>query len=45
MLSKHELAEYNNGVLTGLFVDRVFQEYRTYQGEMVPDKIYGLLSY
>ena len=33
MLSKDELARYNNGSLTKLFVERIFQEYRTYKNE------------
>ncbi|KAJ3081936.1 Serine/threonine-protein phosphatase 2A regulatory subunit B'' subunit gamma, partial [Quaeritorhiza haematococci] len=34
MLSRRELARYNSGTLTAVFVDRVFQEYQTYNGEM-----------
>lgn len=33
MLSKSELARFNNGSLTSLFIDRVWQEYRTYRNE------------
>ena len=33
MLSKDELARYNNGSLTDLCVERIFQEYRTYKNE------------
>ncbi|XP_015775867.1 PREDICTED: serine/threonine-protein phosphatase 2A regulatory subunit B'' subunit gamma-like [Acropora digitifera] len=35
MLSKEELARYGSGTLTKVFVDRVFQECLTYDGEMV----------
>ncbi|XP_013783319.1 serine/threonine-protein phosphatase 2A regulatory subunit B'' subunit gamma-like [Limulus polyphemus] len=34
MLSKEELARYGTGTLTDVFVERVFQEYLTYDGEM-----------
>ncbi|XP_075223773.1 serine/threonine-protein phosphatase 2A regulatory subunit B'' subunit gamma-like isoform X2 [Lycorma delicatula] len=34
MLSKEELAGYGTGTLTGVFLDRVFQECLTYDGEM-----------
>ncbi|KAJ3029836.1 Serine/threonine-protein phosphatase 2A regulatory subunit B'' subunit gamma [Rhizophlyctis rosea] len=34
MLSRSELAGYSNGTLTGVFLDRVFQEYQTYGGQM-----------
>lgn len=34
MLSKEELAKYGTGTLTGVFLDRVFQECLTYDGEM-----------
>lgn len=34
MLKKSELASYNNGSLTPLFIDRLWQEYRTYGNEM-----------
>ncbi|KAJ3047577.1 Serine/threonine-protein phosphatase 2A regulatory subunit B'' subunit gamma [Rhizophlyctis rosea] len=34
MLSRAELAGYSNGTLTGIFLDRVFQEYQTYNGQM-----------
>nr|CDS20941.1 serine:threonine protein phosphatase 2A [Echinococcus granulosus] len=34
MLSRQELAGYNNGSLTDVFLDRVFQECLTYEGEM-----------
>ncbi|KAM7539426.1 hypothetical protein Aperf_G00000051637 [Anoplocephala perfoliata] len=34
MLSRKELAGYNNGSLTEAFLDRVFQECLTYEGEM-----------
>lgn len=34
MLSKEELARYGSGTLTRVFVDRVFQECLTYDGEM-----------
>lgn len=34
MLSKEELARYGSGTLTKVFVDRVFQECLTYDGEM-----------
>ena len=33
MLKKQELARYSPG-LTNIFVDRVFEEYQTYEGEM-----------
>ncbi|XP_076063118.1 serine/threonine-protein phosphatase 2A regulatory subunit B'' subunit gamma isoform X2 [Oratosquilla oratoria] len=34
MLSKQELAQYGMGTLTPVFIDRVFQECLTYDGEM-----------
>ncbi|XP_026466973.1 serine/threonine-protein phosphatase 2A regulatory subunit B'' subunit gamma-like isoform X2 [Ctenocephalides felis] len=34
MLSKDELSSYGSGTLTSAFLDRVFQECMTYQGEM-----------
>ncbi|EDO46756.1 predicted protein [Nematostella vectensis] len=34
MLSKEELARYGSGTLTKVFIDRVFQECLTYDGEM-----------
>ncbi|GLV36278.1 Leukocyte-antigen-related-like [Carabus blaptoides fortunei] len=34
MLSKEELSGYGTGTLTGVFLDRVFQECLTYDGEM-----------
>lgn len=34
MLSKEELAKYGTGTLTSVFLDRVFQECLTYDGEM-----------
>lgn len=34
MLSKQELADYGTGTLTSVFLDRVFDECRTYDGEM-----------
>ncbi|XP_065842147.1 serine/threonine-protein phosphatase 2A regulatory subunit B'' subunit gamma-like [Oscarella lobularis] len=34
MLSKAELAKYGSGTLTSAFVERVFQECLTYEGEM-----------
>ncbi|KAK3093581.1 hypothetical protein FSP39_017691, partial [Pinctada imbricata] len=34
MLSKEELARYGTGTLTEVFLDRVFQECLTYEGEM-----------
>ena len=33
MLKKEELARYSSG-LTNIFIDRVFEEYQTYEGEM-----------
>lgn len=35
MLSRNEFAQFNNGGLTSVFVDRVFQELPTFKGEMV----------
>ncbi|CAI5764170.1 Serine/threonine-protein phosphatase 2A regulatory subunit B'' subunit gamma [Podarcis lilfordi] len=35
MLSKEELSRYGTGTLTNVFLDRVFQECLTYDGEMV----------
>ena len=35
MLSKQELARFGTGTLTNVFLDRVFQECLTYDGEMV----------
>ncbi|KAG7237220.1 hypothetical protein INR49_032553 [Caranx melampygus] len=34
MLSKEELSRYGTATLTSVFLDRVFQEYLTYDGEM-----------
>ncbi|KAJ3220344.1 Serine/threonine-protein phosphatase 2A regulatory subunit B'' subunit gamma [Dinochytrium kinnereticum] len=34
MLSRKEMSKYNNGTLTDIFLDRLFQEYQTYRGEM-----------
>ncbi|ESO06989.1 hypothetical protein HELRODRAFT_191272 [Helobdella robusta] len=34
MLSREELSKYNNGSLTPAFLDQVFQECLTYEGEM-----------
>ncbi|XP_075050545.1 serine/threonine-protein phosphatase 2A regulatory subunit B'' subunit gamma-like [Mixophyes fleayi] len=34
MLSKEELSRYGTGTLTNIFLDRVFQECLTYDGEM-----------
>ncbi|KAI8848983.1 putative rhabdomyosarcoma antigen Mu-RMS-40.6c [Chytridium lagenaria] len=34
MLSRKEVSKYNNGTLTDVFLDRLFQEYQTYRGEM-----------
>ncbi|XP_061424672.1 serine/threonine-protein phosphatase 2A regulatory subunit B'' subunit gamma [Lethenteron reissneri] len=34
MLSKEELSRYGTGTLTGIFLDRLFQECLTYDGEM-----------
>uniref|UniRef100_A0A6Q2YZJ0 Serine/threonine-protein phosphatase 2A regulatory subunit B'' subunit gamma n=1 Tax=Esox lucius TaxID=8010 RepID=A0A6Q2YZJ0_ESOLU len=34
MLSKEELCRYGTGTLTGVFLDRVYQECLTYDGEM-----------
>ena len=33
MLKKHELANYSKG-LTKIFIDRIFEEYQTFEGEM-----------
>lgn len=35
MLSKEELSRYGTATLTAVFLDRVFQECLTYDGEMV----------
>jgi hypothetical protein len=35
MLSKEELSRYGTGTLTSIFLDRVYQECLTYDGEMV----------
>lgn len=35
MLSKEELSRYGTGTLTSVFLDRVYQECLTYDGEMV----------
>jgi len=35
MLSKKEFKGYGGGTLTNVFVDRIFQEYRMYDREMV----------
>lgn len=37
MLSKEELSRYGTATLTPVFLDRVFQECLTYDGEMVGD--------
>ncbi|KAI9106167.1 hypothetical protein DFS34DRAFT_574578, partial [Phlyctochytrium arcticum] len=34
MIGRQELSKYNGGSLTGVFLDRVFQERQTYKGEM-----------
>ena len=34
MLSRREFAEYGMGTLTEVFVNRIFQECQTYNGEM-----------
>lgn len=34
MLSKSELKQYGTGMLTDVFIERVFQECLTYEGEM-----------
>ena len=39
MLSKQELSRYGTGTLTSVFLDRVFQECLTYDGEMVSQSI------
>lgn len=33
LLKKTELIKYNSG-LTSIFVDRIFEEYQTFEGEM-----------
>ena len=33
MLKKEELANYSKG-LTTIFIDRIFEEYQTFEGEM-----------
>jgi serine/threonine-protein phosphatase 2A regulatory subunit B'' len=33
MLKKYELANYSKG-LTKIFIDRIFEEYQTFEGEM-----------
>jgi len=38
MLSKEELSRYGTATLTAVFLDRVYQECLTYDGEMVPKK-------
>ena len=35
MLSRSELSAYNDYCFTGIFLDRVFDECQTYEGEMV----------
>ena len=35
MLSKEELSRYGTATMTNVFLDRVFQECLTYDGEMV----------
>lgn len=39
MLSKEELSRYGTATLTSVFLDRVFQECLTYDGEMVQSLI------
>ncbi|KAJ3414867.1 Serine/threonine-protein phosphatase 2A regulatory subunit B'' subunit gamma [Chytridiales sp. JEL 0842] len=34
MLSRDELSKFNNGTLTDIFLDRIFQEYQTYENEL-----------
>lgn len=34
MLSRTELSKFNNSTLTDIYLDRVFQEYQTYNGEL-----------
>ncbi|KAJ3207422.1 Serine/threonine-protein phosphatase 2A regulatory subunit B'' subunit gamma [Clydaea vesicula] len=34
MLSREEIAEYNNGTITGIFFDRLFEECQTYKNEI-----------
>ena len=45
MLSKEELSRYGTGTLTGVFLDRVYQECLTYDGEMVNKTHQSLISY
>lgn len=42
MLSKEELSRYGTGTLTNIFLDRVFQECLTYDGEMVIAYLYSV---
>lgn len=44
MLSKEELSRYGTGTLTNIFLDRVFQECLTYDGEMVIAWFYSVHS-
>jgi len=44
MLSKEELGRYGTGTLTSVFIERVFQECLTYDGEMVSESVKGLLK-
>lgn len=41
MLSKEELSRYGTATLTTVFLDRVFQECLTYDGEMVVERFKG----
>lgn len=43
MLSKEELSRYGTATLTSVFLDRVFQECLTYDGEMVQSVILSYL--
>lgn len=42
MLSKEELARYETGTLTQVFIDQVFQTLLTYNGEMVTQSAFHL---
>lgn len=42
MLSKEELSRYGTATMTNVFLDRVFQECLTYDGEMV---VINLISF
>lgn len=45
MLSKEELSRYGTGTLTSVFLDRVYQECLTYDGEMVSTHTHRFITW